>query len=328
MFEHGSADQPQFALEVGFELMKSGRGDNLIEKLNEQTFKFEQVFLQKNGEIGVVCRCVGGGIASKFKHGESFPVDGLWKNHPARKGPLKSSPSRAKNDELSGSSSTQPRLFHEILGQIGIAPEIPADVGKQYELYERIPVCFVRAIELGKEVPENEIRGNDVRKLTVLSIINKERECDGFSEWIQGTSPKEHQVTSMLVAEKRRQEERHEADMRRIEESRLRDQQREEHRVKEEERRRNEDLAWRSEQDRLTNERWAQEQKEAAARWKDDSWWQKIQLLIVGVIATIILTIAQIVGSLIQAGILFPQEKEKQVINVNIPDVRTHNKNN
>lgn len=66
------------------------------------------------------------------------------------------------------------------------------------QLYVHIPICFVRSYNLTEETKllrhedTTDRKELDWRKY-VKEIINKERECEPFTEWHQGYEPKEHQ---------------------------------------------------------------------------------------------------------------------------------------
>jgi flagellar motility protein MotE (MotC chaperone) len=157
------------------------------------------------------------------------------------------------------------------------------------------PLCFVLAFNLGDELrnaknalpPSNspttgartEKSMKDDRDAN-LGVITKDRPCLSFVKWVQGFSPKEHKEMVFHIELQKMQQEQREKDIAR-EEQRLRDA----------ERQRKEDLEWRAEQDRKTEERWRSENK-----------LQKYSLIIIGIIGTVILAGAQIVGSLIQVG--------------------------
>jgi hypothetical protein len=48
-----------------------------------------------------------------------------------------------------------------------------------------MPLCFVAAIEFQKECSTIDIKG-------VMEAMNRERECESFTPWKQGYTPREH----------------------------------------------------------------------------------------------------------------------------------------
>jgi hypothetical protein len=137
------------------------------------------------------------------------------------------------------------------------------------------PVCFVMAFDLPDEIQQtyNQATSEQEKNESTKKVIDRPRECKSFCRWQQGFSPKEHKEMMDSANIMKWQEDEH-----------LR-------RMKEEERRRKEDLEWRATQEEKTE-----------ARWNKEHRLQRHQLLVVGIVGTIILAIAQIVGSLIQAG--------------------------
>jgi len=81
------------------------------------------------------------------------------------------------------------------------------------------------------------------------------------------------------------------ADLVRQQEQREKDITRQQQRLRDAERQRKEDLEWQAEQNRKTEERWRSETKS-----------QQYSLIVIGIIGAIIIAVAQVVGSLIQAG--------------------------
>jgi len=71
--------------------------------------------------------------------------------------------------------------------------EVEADIRKTWHIpiedkrriYRDLPLCFVRKADL-------QAGGDADKPATVLRIIQAERECDGFTPWHQGYSPREH----------------------------------------------------------------------------------------------------------------------------------------
>ena len=66
-------------------------------------------------------------------------------------------------------------------------------------IYDKLPLCFAREVDFRKTIPDH---GDPKSKLAALQ---SERECDAFTEWKQGFSPKEH--AEMLLHEEIREAE-------------------------------------------------------------------------------------------------------------------------
>ena len=71
-------------------------------------------------------------------------------------------------------------------------PQEIRDAGKvtQNEWYVGKPFCFMRVAEFRTEI--DAIFSDQHRYLPFNEVIEKERNCDEFAEWQQGSSPKEH----------------------------------------------------------------------------------------------------------------------------------------
>jgi hypothetical protein len=118
-----------------------------------------------------------------------------------------------------------------------------------------IPFCAKLVVDFGGV-------GEPAAMSRVHAAVNKERECDKFTEWMPGFTPKEHAEMVHDEFLLKMQKDQHESD-----------------------------LKWRAEQERKTQERWQSENR-----------LQKYSLIIIGIVGTVVLAAAQIVGSLIQAG--------------------------
>jgi hypothetical protein len=134
--------------------------------------------------------------------------------------------------------------------------------------FQHMPYCFALAADLleectakGVSPPVSPMHG---KTNLVLEVIEVDRDCASFVKWRSGSSPKEHR------------------DMQQIQEQRERD-------LAWQEQRRREDLEWQSRQASLAEERWEREHR-----------LQRNQLVIVGIVGTVILAVSQIVAALIQ----------------------------
>ena len=57
-------------------------------------------------------------------------------------------------------------------------------------IYAPWPICFVRKINIHREVKESGVAGPQ----GLAAVFQKDRKCDdGFTKWFQGFTPKEHQ---------------------------------------------------------------------------------------------------------------------------------------
>jgi hypothetical protein len=96
--------------------------------------------------------------------------------------------------------NTETRVLEEIESK----SRQDGNIGKQR--YVLIPVCFVMAASFDEEaeelrrLPEYAGRRNEIEEhippnwsAITSTIIHKERQCDSFVEWKQGSTPKEHQ---------------------------------------------------------------------------------------------------------------------------------------
>ena len=72
-------------------------------------------------------------------------------------------------------------------GQLPLAREYGRN---QYELYDKLPLCFARHPYLGNAIKNINNRDNPVEE--VKKIIQTDIDCDKFTEWQQGFTPKEH----------------------------------------------------------------------------------------------------------------------------------------
>ncbi|MEE9201949.1 MAG: hypothetical protein V3U31_01985 [Dehalococcoidia bacterium] len=89
-------------------------------------------------------------------------------------------------------------------------------------VYESLPLCFARAYDLRKEVRMHipkEIQDRELIERMVnpteddaFAMLQSERQCNSFTDWIQGFTPKEHRemIDRKLMLEW--QTEREEAD--------------------------------------------------------------------------------------------------------------------
>ena len=97
------------------------------------------------------------------------------------------------------------------------------NIGKQR--YVLVPVCFAMTVNFDKEAeelrnsPKYATRKNEIGEVIspkydalVKVILSKERECESFIKWHQGSTPKEHQEMMDREAMLKWQDEREEAD--------------------------------------------------------------------------------------------------------------------
>lgn len=72
-----------------------------------------------------------------------------------------------------------------------------------YNIYG-YPICFMQKYDIEAEAGEHSLNSE-----VILGVLQKERDCKAFTEWHQGSAPKEHQ--EMIDRERR---DKFEADIR------------------------------------------------------------------------------------------------------------------
>lgn len=100
----------------------------------------------------------------------------------------------------------------ETFREKGTSPLIIGQLqGRPTTRHESLPLCFVKAHNLLDEFKQFAGKGNPDYK-SVHFVIHEERECEAFTEWQQGFTPREHK--DMLDQQKWRdwQEERRRND--------------------------------------------------------------------------------------------------------------------
>ncbi len=138
----------------------------------------------------------------------------------------------------------------------------------QHPLHEIRPLCFARAFNLGEEIQTQVGTGkNDLQ--SVLHVIKHDRNCNVFTKWQSGFSPKEHQE----ILDRKQQSD---FQLKRgREDKEWRDEQRQK------------DLKWREEQD-----------KKAESR-------HRLDLIVLGIIVTLIIAAVTILAAFIERGSLW-----------------------
>jgi hypothetical protein len=128
-------------------------------------------------------------------------------------------------------------------------------------------LCFARQPYLGDATKNIKDRDNPFEE--VKAIVQRDNDCKEFTDWQQGFTPKEHRE----ILDRQRQ-----LDFQ----------------VKREK----EDKEWRNEQ-RLKDLEWREEQdKKAEGR-------HRVDLIVIGIIATIIIAVATILAAFIERGCLW-----------------------
>ncbi len=64
-------------------------------------------------------------------------------------------------------------------------------MGAAQYVHESLPLCFVGSYDL-RDLFRKFAGKDDPDYLSVVHVINEERECSGFIKWQQGFTPKEH----------------------------------------------------------------------------------------------------------------------------------------
>jgi hypothetical protein len=157
------------------------------------------------------------------------------------------------------------------------------------ELFDRLPVCFVDAFNLGKEIIEPPIK-----KQEVAGIIHKERDCPRFTAWKRGHSPREHleMIESIEVA--RLHNEQREKERTWQEEQRKRDEEREE-RLKASER------AWQEEQRRRDQEHQERLERERDRRQAEQNRLNRLVQIAVALIGLVGIIVVAFLANYLKA---------------------------
>ena len=134
-------------------------------------------------------------------------------------------------------------------------------------LYEEHPICFARAVDFFTVMGSGGLP--EKRRKELLSL----RDCDKFTPWVQGFTPKKHLEMNLLQQQQERLD-----------------------------RREREDREWRRKHDE--DERIARDnQAKLERQWrKEDTRFRLTELLVMGGLVTLILVIVQIVAAYIQRG--------------------------
>lgn len=144
------------------------------------------------------------------------------------------------------------------------------ETGRFPEKFGSLPVCFVGEIEFPTT--------------PWIEMAKEERICEQFCQHISGISPEGHRDMQFGL------------ELSKLDERRRKDDQ------DREDRRRKEDLAW-QEKVRKEDREWkAEQERKAEMRWDKEHGLQKWQLLIVGILGTLVIAAATIIGAMIQAG--------------------------
>lgn len=132
-------------------------------------------------------------------------------------------------------------------------------IGVKLHDYDEVPICFAQKLDF-TTIPDADYK----------KAITEDRECDGFTIWQVGLTPKEHRqmVDGKWLREFSERCRKEERDW--------------------QEQRHQDDLAWR-----------ANQEARVIDRWRFDTWWQRFGILTVGIVGTLILAVAQIAAALI-----------------------------
>ena len=155
------------------------------------------------------------------------------------------------------------RQLEEAEGSIRTSGRLPILQGCDGYVYSETPICLLRAASFSREM--REIGGNrdDARRL----IFAKERDCDLFTDWHQGFTPKEHR--EML-------------DLR-------------------------EEREWRDKIDKRDKD-WRENQA------REDRRWRIIELVVMGIVVTLVSSGVQIAAALVGRGDLLPMQRQTQAL--------------
>jgi hypothetical protein len=84
---------------------------------------------------------------------------------------------------------------------------VPHAFNRSADTFSRVPVCFVMAWPLDAEAPSEYHKNRDkIGVQDALKIIDKDRMCHEFTDWIPGHTPKEHR--EMMLSRELLREER------------------------------------------------------------------------------------------------------------------------
>ncbi len=78
--------------------------------------------------------------------------------------------------------------------------------------FRPLPICFLRKFELEQEYRKCQSPGHPNEPKDFSTVINSQRQCDGFVKWVQGFSPREHHEIIEETELRENQREREEAD--------------------------------------------------------------------------------------------------------------------
>ena len=147
-------------------------------------------------------------------------------------------------------------------------------------VHEDLPLCFARSCNLLGLCTELIDKSCSTDK-AVLTIINEKRQCDEFMRWEQGFTPKEHRE----MADRWR-----EIAHGRVKES--------------------EDRQWQQQQ-RIEDQGWKQSQRIEDLKWREAQEKKaenrhRTDLIIIGIVATLLICAVTIIAAFIERGSLFP----------------------
>jgi hypothetical protein len=96
---------------------------------------------------------------------------------------------------------------------------------KAAEIFDRVPVCYVDAVDFHDELPDISLKLTDV-----TAVITKERSCEEFVELDSRLTPKEHKARADMIELQKMQNAQRDRDRQWQDEWRVREQQREDKR--------------------------------------------------------------------------------------------------
>ena len=144
--------------------------------------------------------------------------------------------------------------------------------------YEDYPLCLARKRDFRKDSK------GECAPDKMLAVIQEEWNCLEFTEWNQGFTPKEHIEMGILELSRKQHREDEERHVRRQEESEKRHQDWQEKEQK-----------WRREE---------AERSENALRQANRH--HLVNLIVFGILITIVASVAQIFAALVERGVIFP----------------------
>ena len=93
----------------------------------------------------------------------------------------------------------------------GLIPSVGEHNGTPHSIWEIHPICFVGAYNLGLlEILKIQQGQSEID--SVIEVVNERRECNSFTEWHLGLTPKEHKEMQSIKEQREWQEKQRKSD--------------------------------------------------------------------------------------------------------------------